>query len=295
MEAVVVLLNPGNNQERQHLVLRLLSHHHRAPPASGTARPGEIVTSTNSAANRNTLGRPVPTRPWEQQTYGNSYGGIGSGMNYNSGFGSGMYGSSYGSSYGSYGSSYGGYGGGTYGGGLYGNNMYRGGYGGLYGGGGMYGGGMYNGGLGGPMGGLGMGSMGPYGDQDPNNPYGPPPSPPGFWISFLRVMQGVVNFFGRVSILIDQNTQAFHMFMTALLQLFDRGGLLYGELARFVLRLLGVKTKPRKVQGPGPDGVPGPHNPRGLPAPHNPHGHQNFIEGPKAAPTGSWDNVWGDS
>lgn len=31
-------------------------------------------------------------------------------------------------------------------------------------------------------------------------------------------MQGVVNFFGRISILIDQNTQAFHMFMTALLQ-----------------------------------------------------------------------------
>lgn len=31
-------------------------------------------------------------------------------------------------------------------------------------------------------------------------------------------MQGVVNFFGRVAILIDQNTQAFHMFMSALLQ-----------------------------------------------------------------------------
>lgn len=33
-------------------------------------------------------------------------------------------------------------------------------------------------------------------------------------------MQGVVNFFGRISILIDQNTQAFHLFMTALLQVF---------------------------------------------------------------------------
>ncbi|GAV68401.1 hypothetical protein CFOL_v3_11904 [Cephalotus follicularis] len=250
--------------------------------ASGTAKPGEIVSTAdrNTAVNRNTLGRPVPTRPWEQQqTYGNnSYGGYGSGLNYNSGYGSGMYGSSYGGL------------GGSYGGGLYGNSMYRGGgYGGLYGGSGMYGGGMYNGGMGGgmggPMGGYGMG-MGPYGDQDPNNPYGAPPSPPGFWISFLRVMQGVVNFFGRISILIDQNTQAFHMFMTAMLQLFDRSGMLYGELARFVLRILGIKTKPRKAHGPGPDGLPG-H--------HNPHEKPNYIEGPKAAPSGAWDNLWGDN
>lgn len=111
--------------------------------------------------------------------------GYGSGLNYNSGIGSGMYGSSYGGGLGSYG-----------GGGLYGNGMYRGGYGGLYGNSGIYGGGMYGGGLGGglgggfgsPMGGgYGMG-MGPYGEQDPNNPFGAPPSPPGFWISFLRVV-----------------------------------------------------------------------------------------------------------
>ncbi|WJZ91433.1 hypothetical protein VitviT2T_010504 [Vitis vinifera] len=248
--------------------------------ASGTANPGEIgsTTNRNTVVNRNALGRPLPTRPWEQQTtYGNSYGGYGSGMNYNSGLGSGF-------------SSYGGYGG-NYGGGLYGNNMYRGGYSGLYGGSGMYGGGMYGGGglgggLGGPMGGFGMGMGGPYGDQDPNNPYGPPPSPPGFWMSFLRVMQGVVTFFGRISILIDQNTQAFHLFMSALLQLFDRSGMLYGELARFVFRLLGIRTKSKKINPPGPDG---------LPAPHNPHASQNYIEGPKAAPAGAWDNVWGDS
>ncbi|KAI7996940.1 Peroxisomal membrane protein 13 [Camellia lanceoleosa] len=61
-------------------------------------------------------------------------------------------------------------------------------------------------------------------------------------------LEGVVTFFGRVAILIDQNTQAFHMFITALLQLLDRSGLLYGELARFVLRLLGIRTKPKKVQ-----------------------------------------------
>lgn len=34
----------------------------------------------------------------------------------------------------------------------------------------------------------------------------------------LGQMQGVVNFFGRIAMLIDQNTQAFHMFMSALLQ-----------------------------------------------------------------------------
>ncbi|XP_038877301.1 peroxisomal membrane protein 13 [Benincasa hispida] len=250
--------------------------------ASGTAKPGEIVSTSDrtAAVNRNSLGRPVPTRPWEQN-YGNnnSYGGAyGSTMN-NSLYGSGMYGSSYG--------------GGMYGGGMYGNNsMYRtGGYGGLYGSSGMYGnsgmygGGMYNSGLGGPMGGYGMGMGGPYGGQDPNDPYGPPSSPPGFWMSFLRVMHGVVNFFGRISILIDQNTQAFHMFMTALLQLFDRSGMLYGELARFVLRLLGIKTKPRKVQDVGPDGLP-------LPGAPHPHQGQNLIEGPKAAPDGAWDNVW---
>ncbi|XP_059626320.1 peroxisomal membrane protein 13 [Cornus florida] len=249
--------------------------------ASGTAQHGEIVSTAdrNMTVNRNALGRPVPTRPWEQQTYGSTYRGYGSGLNYNSGYGSGMSGSY---------------------GGLYGNNMYRGGYGGLYGGSGMYGGGMYNGGLGGTMGGLGgtmggfggtmggygMGMGGPYGDQDPNNPFGAPSSPPGFWMSFLRMMQGVVTFFGRIAILIDQNTQAFHMFMSALLQLFDRSGLLYGELARFVLRVLGVKTKPKRVHHPlGPDG---------LPRPQVPHGNQNYVEGPKVAPSGAWDGVWGD-
>lgn len=72
-----------------------------------------------------------------------------------------------------------------------------------------------------------------------------------------------------------------------LLQLFDRSGVLYGELARFVLRLLGIKTKHKKVNPPGPHGHP-------LPGPHNSSGNMNYIEGPKAAPSGSWDNVWGN-
>lgn len=187
--------------------------------ASGTAKPGEIVTNTdrNATINRNAVGRPLPSRPWEQNYVNSSIGGnflselgicapflnvvvvhgahdffiagYGTGVNYNSGYGSGMYGSS----------SYGGYGG-LNSGGMYGNSMYRGAYGGgglygssggggLYGSSGMYGGGMYNGGMGGPMGGYGMGMGGPYGDQDPNNPYGEPSAPPGFWMSFLRVVR----------------------------------------------------------------------------------------------------------
>ncbi|KAK4781880.1 hypothetical protein SAY86_015982 [Trapa natans] len=247
--------------------------------SSGTANPGEIlpVNNRNAAANTSSLARPLPSRPWEQQNYGSTYGGgYGSGLNYNSGYGSGMYGSSIG-----------GYGG-SYGRGLYGSGMYRGGYGGIYGGSGMYGGyggGMYGNSFGGPMGGYSMGMV-PYG-QDPNNPHGGPPSPPGFWISFLRVMEGVVTFFGRVAMLIDQNTQAFHMFISALLQLFDRSGMLYGELARFVFRILGIRTKRKKVHPP-----PGPN---GLPDAPMWQGNQHYMEGLKAAPTGAWDGLWGDN
>nr|GEW95073.1 Toll/interleukin-1 receptor (TIR) domain-containing protein [Tanacetum cinerariifolium] len=103
--------------------------------------------NTTAAVNTYTLGRPVPSRPWEQQQ---TYGGAG------------------------YGSGLGMYRGGGYGGGLYGS------------GGGMYGGGMYNSSYGG-MGGMGMGPGGPYGDDDPNNPFGPPSQPPGFWISLMRL------------------------------------------------------------------------------------------------------------
>ncbi|CAN6281087.1 unnamed protein product [Urochloa humidicola] len=188
--------------------------------ASGTAKHGEIVSATgnNITSNVNSnISRPVPPRPWQQQGYGNSYGG----------YGSNMY------------SSYGGFGG------PYGNNMYSGyggGYGSMYGG---YGGSMYNGGMGGPYGGYGMG-MAPY-NQGPNS-FGPPAPPPGFWVSFLRV-------------------------------LCDRTGMLYGELARFVLRLLGIKTKPKKggVKGSGGPSVEGTS--------------QRFVEAPKAT-NNSWDSVW---
>lgn len=68
------------------------------------------------------------------------------------------------------------------------------------------------------------------------------------------------------------------------LQLFDRSGLLYGELARFVLRILGIRTKPKKVQ---------PHAPHMPQGPHSPNGYENNVDGPKVPPSGGWDNLWG--
>ncbi|EHA8587743.1 peroxisomal membrane protein 13 [Cocos nucifera] len=230
--------------------------------ASGTANAGEIVPNAQrNTSTTNTLGRPLPPRPWEQ-SYGNScnFSFLNTGY-YNSGYGSSLFGP--------YGTP-----GGAYNSGLYGNSMYR-----SFGG---FGGNMYSSGFGGPLGPYGMGVGGPYGNEDPNNPYGPS-SPPGFWISFIRVMNGVVNFFGRISILIDQNTQAFHLFMSALLQIIDRTGLLYGELARFVLRLLGIRRKPRKHPKLGSSELSANSQVPG----------QKYIEGPRDA-SGSWDNVWGD-
>jgi hypothetical protein len=64
-------------------------------------------------------------------------------------------------------------------------------------------------------------------------------------------------------------------------QLFDRSGMLYGELARFVLRLLGVRTKSKKGRVQGPEG-PGFEGPPG----------QQFLEAPKG--NNSWENVWGN-
>ncbi|XP_058071490.1 peroxisomal membrane protein 13-like [Magnolia sinica] len=216
--------------------------------ASGAANHGESVSTTprNGTVNRNALGRPLPTRNWERN-YINNYGGYG-------GFR------------------------GPYGGRLYGNNMYRGP---PYTGYGMYGTGMYNNGYGGPVGGYhGMSMGGQNGDQDPNNPSDPPP--PGFWMSFLGVVRGAVMFLGRISILIDQNTQAFHMLMSALLQVFDTSGILYGELASFVFRLLGIMpmvNKARQLQPGAPSGT----NLR----------NQNNIKWPKTA-SNPWDNIWGD-
>ena len=77
---------------------------------------------------------------------------------------------------------------------------------------------------------------GGYGQPyDPNDPHGMPQPPPA-WQKFLAVVGSVMGVFGKIAFLVDENTQAMHFFITALLQLIDRLGSLYSELVRFVLR-----------------------------------------------------------
>ena len=98
-------------------------------------------------------------------------------------------------------------------------------------GGGMYGA-MYGGGMGmNGMGGVGMNAMGMMG-MDPNDPNAAPGPPPTAWQRILHSISGVVSFAGKIAWLVDENSQALHFFMTAMLQLLDRAGVLYGELAR---------------------------------------------------------------
>lgn len=71
---------------------------------------------------------------------------------------------------------------------------------------------MYGGGYGG---GMGMGPMG----GDPNDPNLPPPQqPPASWLVLLQNLGNIVGFFGRISFLVSESTNALNFFMTALLQ-----------------------------------------------------------------------------
>ena len=72
------------------------------------------------------------------------------------------------------------------------------------------------------------------------------PTPPTSWQGLLVGLNSLVNFFGRVSFLVEENSHAVHFFVTALLQLLDRIGSLYSELARFALRLLGYKRSSKE-------------------------------------------------
>lgn len=71
--------------------------------------------------------------------------------------------------------------------------------------------------------------------------YDAPKTP--FWQRLLEGLQKIVNCFGRVTFLVDENTQAFHFFITALLTFLDKAGSLYGEIARFVMKLLGLRRR----------------------------------------------------
>ena len=182
------------------------------------------------------------SRAWETTNRGTSHGASPSGY-----AGTTYGGAPYGGN-----SMYGGYRGGAYG-----NSMYGGGYGGY--GGGMYGGGMYGGGYGGGM--YGQPPMGPYG------PGGPPPGAPPLtgWQALMHSLSSVVHLFGKISFLVDENTQALHFFIMSLLQLLDRGGHLYGEMSRILLKAMGYPVPPRPPQQFGPPGGPGGFDNRGAP------------------------------
>ena len=207
----------------------------RPPPARFAGSPGTSALATGASAY---AVAPYAGSPYGSMGYGGGMGGYGMGSMY--GGGAGGYGT--GSVYGGY-SGYGGYGG--YGGAM--GSMYGGGgYGGM---GGGYGAGMYGnrfGGIGG--GGYGGGFVPGQPGFDPNNAAGPPPSA---WQRAMMSLSSVVGFAGKIAWLVDENSQALHFFMTALLGLLDRGGVLYGELARFVLRLLGYKLPEKKPLPPG--------------------------------------------
>jgi len=205
-----------------------------SPGAESAAKPWEVArdgSNVETVVPESTAG-PVQqpgSRPWEAR------GTLSTAVPGSSGYGASMYGT-------------GGYGGGSMygtGGYGYGNNMYGygnsgmyGGYG--YGGGSMYGSSGYYGarpmfGGGGPM----YGGMGPmYGGAGPVMDGGSSP-----WQAMLGGIGSMVHFFGRLSFLVDENAHAVHFFISALLQLLDRFGSLYGELARFILRLLGFRRK----------------------------------------------------
>jgi len=184
-----------------------------------------------------------------QRQYGSAFAG-GSGMyggSYGMGGMGGYGGGLYGNRYGSYGT--GGYMGGSYMGSGYGS-MYGSGYGSMYGG--M--GGMGYGGMGGY--GMGMGMNGMNGMQP--GMQGGPPAPPSGWQTFLRALHSAFDLFGRLAFLVDENVHALNFFISAILMLVDRSGSLYAEMARFVLRMLGLKI-PASLRPQPPPGPPGPH------------------------------------
>lgn len=145
-----------------------------------------------------------------------------------------------------------------------------------YGSGTMYGSGAMSGGYGGmnsAYGGYGMNNN-MYGGSSVGMENGQNQGPPGLmntlegalrppkaWEVMLRGLHGIMNGFGRLSFLVDENTAAMHFFVSALLTLCDRAGTLYGEVARFLLRLLGWNRRKKMTneQHQAAAGKPHPH------------------------------------
>ena len=104
----------------------------------------------------------------------------------------------------------------------------------------------------------------------------------------------------------DETMHAVHIFISALLQLLDRAGSLYGEVARFVLRVIFRRSRlkkavePMMLGGPGGGGGGGPmegqmqqQQQRALM-----HGQTGQWAPPLAgsqgaAGSGPWDGLWG--
>jgi hypothetical protein len=85
--------------------------------------------------------------------------------------------------------------------------------------------------------------------MDPNHG-GAPSRPPSSWEAMLRGIQGIVQFFGRLSFLVDENAHAVHFFIGALLQLLDRWvigpAVEPHHLCACVARLLVVRESPAR-------------------------------------------------
>lgn len=109
-------------------------------------------------------------------------------------------------------------------------------------------------------------------------------------------MASYVWFFIRPSILKPAVTQAVHFFITALLQLFDRAGCLYAELARFVLRLLGFNPPPPAFNKEEPPGVLGPAGQQMGPAAGQAASAVAAAARDQQAragmPAGAWNSLW---
>ena len=206
-----------------------------SPAAEGAAKPWEAsrpASSVETVVPESSVGpsQQPAARPWEAG-HGNQGGVMTTASPY--------YYQRPGS-YGLYGNS------GMYSGGMYGNSGMYGSS--MYGNSGMYGSSMYgNSGMYGPNSMYGPGSS-MYGMNPMGNMYGRPmpggdPNAPSAWQAMLGGIGSMVHFFGRLSFLVDENAHAVHFFISALLQLLDRFGSLYGELARFILRLLGLRKK----------------------------------------------------